>query len=70
MERDYVTLYREAFARYRAHALWNVRRIDNPTKDEAVVVAKYLRKRGDLAARSLAERMEAACAVDEVHAAQ
>ena len=54
-------LYRRAFAEYGTRALWNMRTFDNPTKDDALVVARALRIEGDLDARRLAERIEQAC---------
>jgi hypothetical protein len=58
---DYVTLYRQAFAEYRAHALWNFRVFEAPSPEDALVVARSLRIEGDLAARRLAEQIEQAC---------
>jgi hypothetical protein len=58
---DYVTLYRQAFAEYGSHALWNLRSIEAPTQEDALVVARALRIEGDLPARRLAERIEQAC---------
>jgi hypothetical protein len=58
---EYVTLYRQAFAEYGAQALWNFRRFDSPSPEDALVVARALRIEGDLVARGLAERIEQAC---------
>lgn len=58
---DYVTLYRQAFAEYGAHALWNFRAFEAPSPEDALIVARALRIEGDLAARRLAERIEQAC---------
>jgi len=58
---DYVALYQQAFADYRSHALWNLRALDVPSPEDALVVARALRIEGDLAARRLAERIEQAC---------
>jgi hypothetical protein len=58
---DYVELYRSAFARFGARALWNKRVLDNPTPDDALVVARALRIEGDIEARFLAEQIERAC---------
>ena len=66
---DYVTLYRQAFAEYGAHALWNLRALEAPTYDDALVVARALRIEGDLVARRLAERIEQACVAQACHAA-
>jgi hypothetical protein len=55
------TLYRRAFSRYAARALWNKRRLDNPTPEDALVVARALRVEGDRHARQLAEEIERAC---------
>jgi hypothetical protein len=62
---DYVTLYKRAFAQYRAMALWNMRIFDQPTPGDALIVARALREHGNLAARRLAEQIEQAS-----HAAQ
>lgn len=58
---DYVTLYRRAFAEYRALALWNRRMLDDPAPDDALVVARALRIEGNREARLLAEQIEQAC---------
>lgn len=58
---DYVSLYRRAFAEYRAMALWNKRMFESPTPEDALVVARALRIEGDRQARQLAERIEQAC---------
>jgi hypothetical protein len=58
---DYRALYREAFAVYGTRALWNKRRLEAPTPEDALVVARALRIEGDIAARRLAERIERAC---------
>ena len=58
---DYVSLYRQAFAKYRAHALWHMRAFDKPDPEDALAVARALRTEGDLRARRLAEQIEQAC---------
>jgi len=58
---EFVTLYRRAFAEYRAQALWNMRVFDSPTPEDALVVARALRIEGDMQARSLAEQIERVC---------
>jgi hypothetical protein len=58
---DYVILYRQAFAEYGSHALWNLRSFETPSHEDAFVVARALRVEGDLVARRLAERIEQAC---------
>lgn len=57
---DYVALYKRAFAQYRAAALWNMRSFEEPTRGDALVVARALREHGDLSARRLAEQIERA----------
>jgi hypothetical protein len=57
---DYVALYNRAFAEFGVHALWNQRRLDDPSPAHALVVARALRIEGDRAARQLAEDIEAA----------
>jgi hypothetical protein len=58
---ELVTLYRQAFAQYRAQALWNLRVLEDPTPEDALVVARALRIEGDLPARLLAEQIEQVC---------
>ena len=58
---DYASLYRRAFAQYGSQALWNKRMRDDPTPEDALVVARALRIEGDLAARKIAEQIESAC---------
>jgi hypothetical protein len=58
---DFVALYQRAFSDYGTHALWNRRCIAEPTRDDALVVARALRTHGNLDARRLAERLERAC---------
>ncbi len=55
------SLYRQAFSEFGTRALWNKRRIDTPTRDDALVVARALRIEGNREARRLAERIEQAC---------
>jgi hypothetical protein len=58
---DFANLYRRAFAEYGTRALWNKRLIEQPTPEDALVVARALRIEGDRAARRLAEQIEKAC---------
>ena len=58
---DFANLYRRAFVEYGGRALWNKRQLENPTQDDALVVARSLRIEGDLEARRLAEQIERAC---------
>jgi hypothetical protein len=58
---DYRSLYRRAFAEFRARALWNKRELPAPTPGDALVVARALRIEGNREARLLAERIEQAC---------
>jgi hypothetical protein len=55
------SLYRRAFAEYGTQALWNKRMLDEPTAEDALVVARALRIEGDRAARIIAEQIESAC---------
>ena len=57
----FVALYRQAFSEYGTRALWNKRRLEAPTTEDALVVARALRIEGDLRARRLAEKIEQAC---------
>jgi hypothetical protein len=58
---DFASLYRRAFMYYGTHALWNLRTLDNPSKEDALVVARALRIEGNREARRLAEQIEQAC---------
>jgi hypothetical protein len=58
---DFRVLYRRAFEAFGARALWNVRRLENPTPADALAITRSLRVEGDLAARRLAEQIEKAC---------
>jgi hypothetical protein len=58
---DFARLYRQAFAEYGARALWNKRCLEEPTKEDALVVARALRVEGNREARQLAEQIERAC---------
>lgn len=57
----FATLYRRAFAEYGTQALWNKRMLEEPTTDDALVIARALRIEGDREARKLAEQIEKAC---------
>ena len=50
--------YNEAWDRYEARCLWNVRRFDQPDAYAVWDVARRLRQHGDVVARVLAERLE------------
>jgi hypothetical protein len=58
---EFVPLYRQAFALFRTQALWNIRALEDPTFEDALVVARALRVEGDMEARALAEEIERAC---------
>ena len=58
---DFVTLYRRAFEKYGASALWSSRPVPNPTCADALAITRSLRVEGDLNARRLAEQIEKAC---------
>jgi len=57
----FAALYRRAFAEYGTQALWNKRMLDEPTPEDALVVARALRIEGDRKARQIAEQIEKAC---------
>jgi hypothetical protein len=61
LEPDFRSLYRRAFREYGTHALWNKRLLDEPAREDALVVARALRIEGDREARRLAEEIEQAC---------
>ena len=58
---DYVALYRRAFHEFGTIALWNKAFLEDPEPGHAIVIASALRIEGDMNARRLAERIEAAC---------
>lgn len=58
---DYTSLYRQAFETFGTRALWNKRVLDDPTPEDALVIARALRIEGDRQARRLAEQIEQAC---------
>lgn len=58
---NFANLYRRAFAQYGAQALWNKRMLEEPTQEDALVIARSLRIEGDREARKLAEQIEKAC---------
>jgi hypothetical protein len=58
---DFEFLYHRAFADFRLRALWNVRELEHPTAEEALIITHNLRVEGDLSARRLAEELERAC---------
>ena len=60
-QESFATLYRRAFVKYGAQALWNKRMLEEPTQDDVLVIARALRIEGDREARKLAEQIEKAC---------
>jgi hypothetical protein len=52
-------LYARAFDEFGARALWNMRRFDEPAADGVLAMTRQLRIEGNLAARLLAEEIEA-----------
>nr|WP_294505005.1 hypothetical protein [uncultured Rhodopila sp.] len=54
-------LYREAFSKFGAAALWNRRPSDHPTIAQALAVAESLRREGNMQSRPLAVGIEQAC---------
>jgi hypothetical protein len=58
---DFTCLYRQAFEIYGARALWNKRFLEEPTKEDVLVVTRALRVEGNREARQLAEQIERAC---------
>jgi hypothetical protein len=58
---DLLRLYRLAFDRYGARALWSSRAVERPTVAHVLAISEPLRVEGDLAARRLAEEIEQAC---------
>jgi len=62
---DWKALYHEAFRRFRAMCLWNLREFDDPSPGIALSTARHLRYEGTMESRRLAERIERA-----IHAAE
>jgi hypothetical protein len=58
---EFLSLYHRAFAEYGSRALWNLRILEAPSPEDALVVARALRIEGDMSARFLAEEIERAC---------
>jgi hypothetical protein len=58
---EIAVLYRQAFTEFGSRALWSSRPLPNPTLASALAITESLRVEGDLNARRLAERIEAAC---------
>ncbi|MBU6320757.1 MAG: hypothetical protein KGS00_14045 [Alphaproteobacteria bacterium] len=58
--KDFRILYRQAFDAFGTAALWNKARIENPSPEHALIIARALRIEGDRRARQLAEDIERA----------
>jgi hypothetical protein len=58
---EVVRLYRQAFADFGRRALWNWRRMEQPTITQALAIADSLKVEGDIKARALAIAIEQAC---------
>jgi hypothetical protein len=58
---DYAILYRHAFEKFGAGALWSSVPVPNPTRADALAITHSLRVEGDREARRLAEQIEQAC---------
>ena len=58
---DFASLYRRAFKEHGTRALWSTRLLEAPTPEDALVVARVLRIKGNRDARYLAEPIEQAC---------
>jgi hypothetical protein len=56
-----VRLYYQAFSEFGTRALWNWKRLEQPTITQALTIADALRVEGNLAARRLAVEIEQAC---------
>lgn len=57
-------LYVRAFAAYGTRALWNMRQLDAPSREDILATAQQLRIEGNLAARQLAEQIERKASAD------
>jgi hypothetical protein len=58
---DFASLYRLAFERFGASALWSSKPVLDPTPADALAITHSLRVEGDLQARRLAEQIEQVC---------
>ena len=59
--RDFLNLYRRAIAEHGTDALWNMRKVDNPTPADALAIMRALRTHGGMDGRRLAEDIERLC---------
>ena len=57
-------LYARAFEQFGVMALWNLRAVAQPSVQDALAITRQLRTEGNLAARSLAEAIEALARAD------
>ena len=57
-------LYARAFEQFGVMALWNLRAVEQPSVQDALAITRQLRTEGNLAARSLAEEIEALARAD------
>lgn len=58
---DFASLYRRAFEKFGARALWSSKPVPNPTPADALAITHSLRVEGNREARHLAEQIEKAC---------
>jgi hypothetical protein len=54
-------LYRQAFAQFKAVALWSNQPAPHPTPGDALAITPALRTHGSMAGRRLAETIERLC---------
>lgn len=59
--KGYQAPYERAFDEFAVFALWYLTRLDDPTPEDALVVARALRREGNMDARRLAEEIEQEC---------
>lgn len=57
----YASLYRQAFERFGARALWSSKPVPDPTPADALAITHNLRVEDNRKARLLAEQIEKAC---------
>jgi len=58
---DFADLYRRAFEKFGASALWSSKPVPEPTAADALAITNSLRVEGNREARQLAEKIEKAC---------
>jgi len=61
---EIATHYRQAFRDFGSVALWSMRPVKDPTREDALAITPALRTHGRMDGRRLVERLEAICRAD------